>query len=154
MEKVARIASHDGIVQKVRKGFVEVQIKSVSACASCQAHAHCGFAESKNKTVEVPSDDWQNYSEGERVTVHIDESRGMLAVWIAYVLPALLLIAVIVTLSFLHLPEWTVVLGAFVVLGLYILALYLSRQKVESRFTLTVSHTSDLIPNSSHLSPN
>lgn len=139
MEKVARIASHDGIVKKVRKGFVEVQIKSISACATCQAHARCGFAESKDKTVEVPTSDWQSYSEGERVTVHIDESRGMLAVWIAYVLPALLLIAAIVTLSLLHLPEWAVVLSAFAVLGLYILVLYLSRRKVESRFTLTIS---------------
>jgi sigma-E factor negative regulatory protein RseC len=139
MEKVARIASHDGIVKKVRKGFVEVQIKSISACATCQAHARCGFAESKDKTVEVPTSDWQSYSEGERVTVHIDESRGMLAVWIAYVLPALLLIAAIVTLSLIHLPEWAVVLSAFAVLGLYILVLYLSRRKVESRFTLTIS---------------
>ncbi len=65
MEKVARIASHDGIVKKVRKGFVEVQIKSISACATCQAHARCGFAESKDKTVEVPTSDWQSYSEGE-----------------------------------------------------------------------------------------
>ena len=142
MEKLERIASHDGIVQSVREGLVAVQIKAVSACATCQAHARCGFAESKDKTVEVPTADWQNYHEGDSVTVNIDESRGMLAVWIAYVMPALLLLAVIITLSILHLPEWVVVISAFIALGLYILGLYLVRRKVESRFTLTITKNS------------
>ena len=139
MARLERIASHDGIVESVKKGLVAVKIESVSACATCQAHAHCGFAESKTKTVEIPTADWQQYQPGQQVTVNIDESRGMLAVWIAYVLPALLLLAVIVTLSILHLPEWTVVLAAFATLGLYILVLYLRRRKVEHHFTLTIS---------------
>ncbi|MBP5527485.1 MAG: SoxR reducing system RseC family protein [Bacteroidales bacterium] len=139
MERLDRIASHDGIVTAVKKSSVEVRIKAVSACATCAAHAKCGFAESKDKTVEIPSDDWQNYRQGDAVTVHIDESRGMLAVWMAYVLPALLMLAVIITLSLLHLPEWMVVASAFAVLGLYILILYLRRRKVESHFTLTLT---------------
>ncbi len=143
MEKLGRVASHAGTVQAVCKGLVAVQIEAVSACATCQAHAHCGFAESKNKTVEVPTSDWQQYREGDAVTVHIDESRGMLAVWIAYVLPALLLLAVIIGFSLARMPEWVVVLAAFAVLGLYILVLYLRRRKVESRFTLTISPNSE-----------
>ena len=139
MEKLERVASHHGTVQNVRKGLVAVQIEAVSACATCQAHAHCGFAESKNKTVEVPTADWQQYHTGDAVTVHIDESRGMLAVWIAYVLPALLLLAVIIGLSLAHLPEWAVILTAFATLGLYILILYLRRRKVERHFTLTIT---------------
>ena len=63
----------------------------------------------------------------------------MLAVWIAYVLPALLLLAVIVGLSIAKLPEWAVVLSAFAVLALYVLILYLRRHKVENRFTLTIT---------------
>ena len=140
MERLDRIASHDGVVQGVQRGTVTVQIESVSACATCQAHAHCGFAESKNKTLDIPTADWQQFHQGDAVVVHIDESRGMLAVWLAYVLPALLMLAVIIGLSLAHLPEWTVVLAAFVTLGLYILALYLRRRKVESRFTLTLTH--------------
>lgn len=140
MERLEKIATHDGTVQDVKPGLVAVQIESVSACATCQAQAHCGFAESKNKTVEVPCADWQSFHKGDNVTVQIDESRGMLAVWIAYVLPALLLIATIITLSLLHLPEWAVVLSSFAVLGIYILVLYLRRKKVERHFTLTITH--------------
>ena len=135
-----RVASHEGIVTAVATGRVSVRIEAVSACAACAAHGRCGFAESKEKTVEVPSDDWQSYAVGDSVIVHIDESRGMLAVWLAYVLPAILLLVVIVGLSLLKIPEWTVVLASFVTLGLYIFFLYLRRRKVESRFILTLTH--------------
>ena len=135
-----QIASHQGVVTGTRKGSVSVKIEAVSACASCAAHSKCGFAESKDKTVDVPTPDWQSYSNGEEVTVHIDEQHGMLAVWIAYVLPALLIIAVIVALSLTGWPEWAVVLAAFATLGIYVAVLYLCRRKVEKNFTLTVNH--------------
>lgn len=139
MERNIQIASHAGVVTGVKEGLVAVQIESTSACASCAAHAKCGFAESKNKTVEIPTEDWRDYQQGDTVEVKIDESRGMLAVWIAYVLPALLLIVDIVGLSVAGLPEWAVVLSSFAVLGVYVAILYASRRKVEGRFTLTVN---------------
>lgn len=140
MEKLERIASHRGIVTAVQPDRVTVRIEAVSACATCAAHSKCGFAESKEKEIVVPADDWNTYAVGQTATVHIDESRGMLAVWIAYVLPALLMLATIVGLSLAHAPEWAVVLAAFAVLGLYVLVLYLRRRKVERRFTLTLTH--------------
>lgn len=139
MERLARIASHQGIVKEIRQGRVLVQIQSISACATCAAHAKCGFAESKDKTLEIPAADGQNYTVGQPVTVHIDESRGLQAVWIAYVLPAILMLAAIIGLSVARLPEWAVVLAAFLVLGLYVLILYLLRRKIDRRFTLTLT---------------
>lgn len=141
MEKLERIASHGGTVKSVKQGCVEVEIESTSACASCAAHARCGFAESKNKTVGVPTDEWQQYKVGDTVTVHIDESRGLLAVWIAYVLPAVLLLAAIAVLSSLAAPEWLVALVALVLLALYVGGLWLLRSKIERRFVLTISKT-------------
>lgn len=139
MERLDRIASHDGIVTAVKPDRVTVKIEAVSACATCAAHGRCGFAESKNKTVEVPTGQWQQYKEGDSVTVHIDESRGMLAVWLAYVLPAVLMLTAIVGLSLAHVPEGLVALAALLVLGLYVFFLYLLRCKVERSFTLTVT---------------
>ena len=139
MERLDKIASHQGIVIAVKHGFVAVQIESTSACAGCAAHSRCGFAESKNKTLDIPTPDWHSYSVGQPVTVRIDQSRGLLAVWIAYVLPALLMLAAIAGLSLARLPEWAVVLSAFSVLGLYVLILYHRRRKVENHFTLTIT---------------
>ena len=59
------------------------------------------------------------------------------------VLPALLLLADIIVLSLLHLPEWLVVLSAFAVLGLYIAVLYSYRKRIENKFTLTVEPATD-----------
>ena len=46
--KTPQTTTHDGIVTATGPHSVTVQIKSVSACASCAAHAKCGFAESKD----------------------------------------------------------------------------------------------------------
>ncbi len=140
MERLDKIATHDGRIVTVKPNCVTVEIESTSACATCAAHSRCGFAESKNKSLDIPTSDWQSFSPGQPVTVHIDQSRGMLAVWIAYVLPALFMLAVIIGLSLAHLPEWAVIAATFAALALYILILYLHRHKLNSRFTLTVTH--------------
>lgn len=133
-----RIATHDGVVLAARHGQVEVQIASTSACAACEAHAKCGFAESRNKTLSIPSAEWQRFAEGQKVKVNIDESRGMLAVWIAYVLPALAMLAVIIGLSCAGAAEWLVALAALAIVALYVGVLYLMRGRIGKKFTLTV----------------
>ena len=146
---------HPGIVTAVKPGFVTVQIESTSACATCAAHSKCGFAESKTKTLDIPIPqdfktsrlrdfktsglrdfETSSFAVGDRVTVTIDHTRGLLATWWAYVLPAILLIAVAVALSLAGLPETLVILLTFATLGLYLLVLYLFREKLDSRFTL------------------
>ena len=134
-----RIATHDGVVLSAADGRVEVQIASSSACAACEAHAKCGFAESRNKTLAIPTTDWQSFAEGQHVVVNIDESRGMLAVWIAYVLPALIMLGAIVGLSLAGAAEWLVALAALAILALYVGGLYLLRTRIGKKFTLTVT---------------
>ncbi len=133
---------HPGTVTSVKKGFVTVQITSLSACAACQAHSKCGFAESKTKTLDIPTALWQQYNVGEPVTVTIDHSRGLAATWWAYLLPAILLIAAVVAFSLAGFSEPLVILFSLFTLGLYILLLYILRKKLDSKFTLTITHNS------------
>lgn len=143
--------THPGTILSVNKNSVSVQIESVSACAACQAHSRCGFAESKTKTLDIPlscvapdlraslaQSDSQAIAQSQ-VLVTIDTSHGLLAVLIAYLLPALLLIGVIVALSLAGLPEWAVILLSLASLGLYILLLVLFRQRIDNHFTLKVA---------------
>ena len=132
--------THPGKILSVSNGQVKVQIRSVSACASCEAHSRCGFAESKDKTLLIDTPDWQQWHEGDEVLVHINQRNALLAVLIAYILPALLLLAVIITLSLAQLPEPLVILAAFLSLALYILLLILRRRKLNNKFTLTITH--------------
>lgn len=131
---------HPGTILSVADGQVQVQIRSVSACASCEAHSRCGFAESKDKTLLIDSPDWQRFREGDEVLVHINQRNGLLAVSIAYILPAILLLAVIIALSIAQLPEPVVILAAFLTLALYIAFLFLRRHKLNNKFTLTITH--------------
>ena len=133
---------HPGTVTSVKKGFVTVQITSLSACAACQAHSKCGFAESKTRTLDIPTALWQQYNVGEPVTVTIDHSRGLAATWWAYLLPAILLIAAVVAFSLAGFSEPLVILFSLFTLGLYILLLYILRKKLDSKFTLTITHNS------------
>ena len=132
---------HPGIVSAVKPGFVTVQIESTSACAACAAHSKCGFAESKTKSLDIPIDDNfnDNFKVGDRVTVTIDHTRGLLATWWAYVVPAVLLMGAVVGFTLAELPEPIVILLSLAVLAVYILILFLLRKKLDSQFTLTVS---------------
>lgn len=132
---------HPGIVTAVKPRFVTVQIESTSACAACAAHSKCGFAESKTKSLDIPIDENfnDNFKVGDRVTVTIDHTRGLLATWWAYVVPAVLLMGAVVGFTLASLPEPTVILLSLAVLAVYILILFLLRKKLDSQFTLTVS---------------
>ena len=133
---------HPGIVTDIKPGIVSVQIESTSACASCQAHARCGFAESKTKTLDIPTSNLRpptsNLQPGDKVTVTIDETKGLLATWWAYVIPALLLLGAVVGFSLASLPEPAVILFSLALLALYVLLLFLFRKKLDSKFTLSL----------------
>lgn len=137
---IDNIATHEGVCTGVKDGRVTVRIESVSACASCQAHSKCGFAESKNKTLDIPARDWADFKAGDVVRVQIDEQHGLLAVWFAYLLPALLMLGVIVGLSLAGVAEGLVALGGLAAAALYVVLLFAVRRRVDNRFTLTVAH--------------
>ena len=140
---MGNIIEHKGVVTAVGDDMMTVQITSISACASCAAHAKCGFAESKEKTLEIPRSATKHtksstFHVGDKIVVCIDESSGLKAVWTAYIVPALLIIGVVSGLSAANAPEGMVALAAFGVLGLYILALILLRKRIDKHFEITI----------------
>lgn len=139
-----KIATHPGIVTAVTHRHVTVQMKVVSACASCEAHGRCGFAEKKDKIVEVDTPDWQQYQPGDSVTVVINSGRGLQAVLIAYVMPAIVLLGAFALFCCLRLSEPLVALLTLAVVGLYALFLYLIRHRLQRRFTFQLIHQSAL----------
>lgn len=131
--------THNGIILSIAPHSVKVQITVVSACASCAAHSKCGFAESKDKIFDIPIDNPDDYTIGQPVLVKISEERGLLATWWAYLLPALLLVAVAIGTSAAGLSEPIVILLTFLSLGLYLLLLLFLRKHLNSQFSLSLS---------------
>lgn len=133
---MAKIITHPGVVTSSQDGHVAVQMRVVSACSACQAHGKCGFAESKDKTFSVATREWQQYHVGDRVTVIIQSGNGLKAVFIAYVLPGLLLLGSFIGFYLLHIGDGLTALLSLLVVGLYGLLLYLIRNKLQQKFTL------------------
>ncbi len=130
-----KIATHPGTVTQVEKGRVVVQMRVLSACAACEAHGKCGFADAKDKIVEVDTRDWQQYQVGDHVTVIIQSGNGMKAVFIAYVMPGLLLLGSFVGFYLLQVGDGLTALLSLLVVALYGGILYLFREKLQKKFT-------------------
>lgn len=133
------IATHPGTVVAIREGVVEVQITAYGACNTCEAQNKCGFAETKNKTVIVKSREWDSYHTGEPIMLHINKSLGLLSVLIAYVLPAVVLIAAVVISSTLGVDEGLSAIIGLISTAAYFMILYTQRNKLEKKFTFTLS---------------
>lgn len=132
------IATHPGVVIASTDHEVQVKMEVLSACASCQSHSHCGFAEKKDKIVSIATRDWQNYQPGDNVNVIINSGRGIQAAVIAYLVPAILLLVTLITLLCLHVPETLTILFTLLVVALYGVVLYLFRSRLQQKFTFRI----------------
>lgn len=136
---MSQIASHDGTVIAVTPRLVKVEMHVVSACSSCKAHANCTFVDKADKVVEVETDEWKNYNEGDTVTVTVNESLGLLAVLLAYILPALLLIAAVILLSVFTHSEIVAASLPIAIVAVYYLILYRFRNRLQKKFSFGLS---------------
>ena len=130
--------SHPGTVVGTAPGEVQVRITRISGCASCAAHARCGLTEQKETVVTVPTSRWREYHEGDTVTVEVGSSRGMLAVVIAYILPAVVLLAAFVLCHAAGLSEPLSALISLGAVALYVGMLFLFRRRLDRKFELRI----------------
>ncbi len=129
---------HKGIVENISGNRITVRILQRSACSDCHAKELCMAADSKEKRVEI-IDGAENYSINEPVIIQGKESIGYKAVLVAFVLPLILLITVlIVATSVWKMKDYGAALVAIVSLIPYYLLLNLLRYKMENSFKFTI----------------
>ncbi len=133
------VATHAGTVVASGNKQVKVKMEVISACASCEAHARCTFSEKKDKIVDIETQQWQQYHEDDPVTVIINSGHGLLAVLLAYILPAIVILATFALLFSLHLSELWVALITLVAVALYGGILYLCRNRLQQKFTFRLA---------------
>ena len=133
------ITRHTGTVVSVSDGMVKVEMHVMSACGSCKAHDKCGFGETAEKIVEIATDDWNSYSVGEKVVVSVNEGLGLLAVLLAYVLPAIVIVASVALLSAYTGSELLSALLPIAIVAVYYIVLYLFRSRLQNKFGFGIS---------------
>ena len=85
--------SHRGRIVSITPEVTAVEIISESACAACHAKGLCSLGDAAVKQVELPTRGWDNYSVGDEVNVVLRASMGHKAVWLAYVVPLVVMVA-------------------------------------------------------------
>ena len=130
--------SHKGKVVSVGKDTVSVQIVSESACSACHAAGLCGASESKKKIVDVPVYGDQAYSIGQEVEVCLARKLGLKAVLLSYVIPLVILLILVLTLSSIGLGELVCGLASIGGVALYYLILYFRRDSLAEGYVFYV----------------
>lgn len=130
--------SHTGTIVGITPEYTTVEIIAQSACAACHARGMCGVADESQKIIMVPTDPYAGYKVGDEVFVMLKRSMGMKAVWISYVIPLLILMILILSLSSVTVHEVYAGLAAIGGVALYYLVIYLFRDKLAKDFVFYI----------------
>lgn len=130
------VINHTGIVQAIGNNSVTVVIISATSCSGCHAEGQCTLSGKHEKTIEVTGS--YNVTPGESVTILMQKSMGFAALLYGYLLPLILVIAILILLSSLGTPELASGLLSLAILIPYYLILFLFRKKIGKKFTFSL----------------
>lgn len=130
--------SHSGRISEITPSATTVEFISESACGACHAAGLCNIAEMKKKVVVVPTSPYDNYSVGEEVNVVLRGTMGLKAVFISYMIPLLVLLAVTLTVSGLGGSDLVAGLSGIGAVALYYFVLWLLRDRFKKEYIFTI----------------
>ena len=137
MDKKKEIV-HEGRIVEITPEFTSVEIISSSACSQCHAKGLCGFSEEESKLVMLPTDPYTERKVGDMVVLALKQTMGLKAVWISYVIPLIILMILILTLSAVNVNEvWTGV-AAVGGVALYYFVIWLMRDRLKNEFVFYI----------------
>ncbi len=129
---------HDGKIIEITPEFTSVEIISSSACSQCHAKGLCGFSEEESKVVMVPTSPYTERKVGDTVTLALKQTMGLKAVWISYVIPLIILMILVLSLSSVIDNEVWTGLAAIGGVALYYLVIWLLRDKLKNEFVFYI----------------
>lgn len=130
--------NHKGRIVRITPQTTTVAIEQHGACSQCHAAGLCGMADVAEKAIEVPTDPYARYGVGDEVEVVLKASMGMKAVWLAYFIPLLVLLGVILLLVALGVAEVPAGLSGIGAVALYYLLLWLLRDRLKNEYVFTI----------------
>lgn len=130
--------SHKGRIVSIDGQKTCVEIISESACAACHAKGLCGMGESAAKTVEVKTFSWQSLSIGQEVNVVLRASMGHKAVWLAYVVPLVVMTAVLLGLLALGAGELAAGLASLAAVAAWYLCIWIFRKRLQNGYVFEI----------------
>ncbi len=131
----AETIEHLGTINHIDDKLVKVVIKPESACGSCRAKGSCSIGDTDEKIIEVFRQNNDNYAIGEEIKVVLENSLGIKALGLGYILPFLILMFILVFMTSIGAGE--AMAGAFALGSLvpYYTGLYLFRNNLKREFS-------------------
>ena len=130
--------SHKGRVVSVTPEVTTVEIVSESACGACHAKGLCSLGDSKVKMVEVPTSGWSDIRPGDEVEVVLKASMGHKAVLLAYMIPLVLLVAVLLVAVSAGVGELYAGLAAIAAVAVYYFGLWIMRGRLRNEYIFNI----------------
>ena len=126
--------SHEGIVTQINEDEIQVKIIQESACAACHAKSACTVVDQAEKYLTVPRPEGREIHLFQKVNVVMKVGQGNKAAVLAYLIPIVVLLAVLFLCLGLGLSEGLSALLGIAALIPYYPILYLRRDKLKKRF--------------------
>ncbi len=129
---------HEGVIVDINTDFITVEILNKSACGACAAKGACSLGEAETKLVEVANTGYSQFEPGERVNVLLKKSLGHKALYISYLIPLLILVAILLSLSAAGAGDLFTGLAILGGLAIYYSIVYLLREKFRKEYVFTI----------------
>ena len=127
---------HEGVVLSVSGQTAHVRIVQASACSSCAARSMCMSSESQEKEMDALM--LEPMQSGDRVEVMVAEKLGWKAVLLAYIMPFVVMLAVIAGLEWVLDSEAVIGSIALGAVAVYYIVLSFFRKRLQKQFSFTV----------------
>ena len=130
--------SHSGKILETDPRLTTVEIIAEDACGACHAKGLCSVGSQVVKKVTVATPSLEYFEPGEEVWVDLRASMGHKAVWIAYVTPLLVLLAVILILLKAGVSEPVAGLAGIAAIAVYYFCVWLLRDRLRDQYVFTI----------------
>jgi sigma-E factor negative regulatory protein RseC len=127
---------HDGRVSEVKKDVLMVTLDVGDACSACHVKGACGMSEQEDKVITI-SRNGNDFGLNERVRIKMKQDLGLKAIFLAYVLPFLIVLTFLILLLN-YFSEWQAAVMTLVVLAIYYLGLSHYNKQIAKAFNVQI----------------
>lgn len=135
-EQETNVFIHSGVVSRIRGRSIIVSLDKNIHCESCRAKGACGVSDTANKEVEIIDAD-SAFKLNDPVEVTLRKNLGHKAVFWAYILPFIIMMATLLLMSFFF-EEWMAGLVSLLVLVPYYAIVYALKNYFKETFKISI----------------
>lgn len=129
---------HDAVVERIEGDKVIVRVEKRGACAGCHAKGICGESGSE-RIIEVRTPYASEFKTGDKVVVALlKPSMGVTSVVWGYLLPLIVLVAILFGCKSLGVEDGPSALASIVAVALYYVGIYFTRKIFERKIEFTI----------------